>query len=281
MDDRATFEYVTFHTHATFRGAKFLGGLDLDRANFSDEANFLGVDVDGGDVSKTTRETYRLIKHSFDSIGNHLEANKFFAKEMDKYHKELDSGRLTFSNIHNIKVLPKEENKNLLALADLFFPWLMLFLYFIFTAPLYLLLLITLLYSTPFLTERIHLGNILQNFFHWISGVNEKVPVYWFNKISSDFGQSYIRPAVGMLILVSAHVVSIRCFGSSLDLQENYNPCSPEISGILGYLNCGASLVPFSNVLISGMELLSLMFYLIFAALFWQFVVALKRHTRR
>ncbi|MBE0506904.1 MAG: hypothetical protein IBX50_09335 [Marinospirillum sp.] len=199
------FEYVTFHNHATFRGAKFLGGLNLDRANFSGEANFLGVDADGGNIANTTRETYRLIKHSFDKIGNHLEANKFFAKEMDKYREEVSG------------------NKSL---------------------PLW---------------DR---------------------AVFHINKNVSDFGQNYLL-SIGWLLL------SMVFYFYTFVLHRHFGLIHPKPScDVFGNwydkVNCLASgMIPFNSFLTSGMELLSLLFYMIFAVLVWQTVVALKRHIRR
>ncbi|MCF6346571.1 MAG: hypothetical protein L3J00_08925 [Thiomicrorhabdus sp.] len=77
----AVFKYVTFKNFSTFRGAYFHTGLDIEKANFVQPANFLGATVP---LENSPRETFRLIKHSFDSVGNHIEANKFFSFEMNK-----------------------------------------------------------------------------------------------------------------------------------------------------------------------------------------------------
>ncbi|EKN5934533.1 hypothetical protein DVQ16_19505, partial [Yersinia enterocolitica] len=42
-----------------------------------------------------------------------------------------------------------------------------------------------------------------------------------------------------------------------------------------------SSIIPFKSLLREGMEFISLLFYIIFASLIWQTIVAVKRHTRR
>jgi uncharacterized protein YjbI with pentapeptide repeats len=85
-DPPAEFEYATFLNFANFRKAKFYCGLDLEHSNLKEAPNFLGVSIN---EKQTNRETFRIIKHSFDKIGNHLEANNYFALEMKKYKDEL------------------------------------------------------------------------------------------------------------------------------------------------------------------------------------------------
>jgi hypothetical protein len=82
----AEFEYATFLNFTSFRKAKFYCGLDLEYSNLKDAPNFLGASIN---EKQTNRETFRIIKHSFDKVGNHLEANNYFALEMKKYKSEL------------------------------------------------------------------------------------------------------------------------------------------------------------------------------------------------
>jgi len=82
----AEFEYATFLNFTNFRKAKFYCGLDLEHSNLKEAPNFLGASIN---EKQTNRETFRIIKHSFDKIGNHLEANNYFALEMKKYKSEL------------------------------------------------------------------------------------------------------------------------------------------------------------------------------------------------
>lgn len=288
FEKKAKFKYVTFHGHATFRGAKFFDGLDLDRANFSGEANFLDVDVDASNLdepneqekNKSTRETYRLIKHSFDKIGNHLEANKYFAKEMDKYRVDLDSGRLSFSEITDIKMPLREEEKVSIMFSYFFFPWLMFFIFSVFSAPLHLSFFLVCLYFLPFFKNKALLNEIVSNFARWVYGMNRKIPVYWLNKIFSDFGQNYLL-SIGWLLLLMVLYFYIFILHRHFNLLYSEPSCEV-FTGLYSKVNCLASgMIPFKDFLTSGMELLSLIFYVIFAVLVWQIVVALKRHTRR
>lgn len=84
----ATFEYVTFSSFANFRNATFNSGLDIEFINSKEPPNFLKAVVP---LVFTNRETLRIIKHSFEKIGNNIEANKYFVLEMKKYKQELFS----------------------------------------------------------------------------------------------------------------------------------------------------------------------------------------------
>jgi len=79
------FPYVTFLSFVNFRNTSFYSGLELSEANFKEYPNFLGTNIN---PKNTDVETYRIIKHSFDKVGNSTEANKYFALEMDKTRKE-------------------------------------------------------------------------------------------------------------------------------------------------------------------------------------------------
>jgi len=81
----AVFKYATFMDFINFRNSEFKSGLDLTHVNLKEPPNFLNIDITS---NITPRETYRIIKHSFDKIGNYIEGNKFHAFEMLKYMKE-------------------------------------------------------------------------------------------------------------------------------------------------------------------------------------------------
>ena len=84
--EKIEFEYVTFLNFTNFRKAKFHNGLDFEHTNLKESPNFLNAEINH---KNTNRETFRIIKHSFDKIGNQIEANKYFALEMKKYKEEL------------------------------------------------------------------------------------------------------------------------------------------------------------------------------------------------
>lgn len=82
----AVFKYVTFKEFSNFRSAHFHDGLDIEKSNFAQPPNFLGAKVE---LRNSPRETFRIIKHSFDSVGNYIEANHFFSLEMKKMRQSV------------------------------------------------------------------------------------------------------------------------------------------------------------------------------------------------
>ncbi len=91
--EKVDFKYVTFEGHSHFRKALFEKGLDLDYTNIQQEINFF--DIKGLDLisskENTSQETYRIIKHNFQKIGNQIEANKFYALELGKKREALEN----------------------------------------------------------------------------------------------------------------------------------------------------------------------------------------------
>ncbi len=85
FDEKVVFKYITFEGYAHFRRAYFAKGLDLDYANIQQEMNFFAAAGLDSKVSKinTSQETYRIIKHNFDTLGNRIEANKYHSLELD------------------------------------------------------------------------------------------------------------------------------------------------------------------------------------------------------
>lgn len=82
------FKYVTFKGHNHFKSAKLHKGLDLEYTNIQNEINFYGLNI--LDTSTTSQETYRVIKHQFEKLGNKIEANKYHALELEQKGKELE-----------------------------------------------------------------------------------------------------------------------------------------------------------------------------------------------
>lgn len=83
------FSYVNFNKFSNFRDVNFLSGIDLVNNTFFSHPNFLNAAFNKQAQISTDRETFRIIKHSFDAVGNHIEANKYFAYEMEAYRREL------------------------------------------------------------------------------------------------------------------------------------------------------------------------------------------------
>lgn len=81
------FTYATFLSFVNFRNTKFHSGLDIENINLKEAPNFLKTYIS---PQNSNRETFRIVKNSFDKTGNYIEANKFFALEMSKYKNELN-----------------------------------------------------------------------------------------------------------------------------------------------------------------------------------------------
>jgi len=82
----AVFRYATMMSFINFRHAKFHSGLDLEHINLKEPPNFHNAVVSS---HNSNRETFRIIKYSFDKVGNYIEANEFYEMEMTKLKEEL------------------------------------------------------------------------------------------------------------------------------------------------------------------------------------------------
>lgn len=79
------FKHITFLSFISFRDAKFYAGLDMRDTNLKEYPNFLDAYIN---PENTDKETFRIIKYSFDKIGNMTEGNKYFSYEMAKERKK-------------------------------------------------------------------------------------------------------------------------------------------------------------------------------------------------
>ncbi len=75
---------LNFFEEAIFREMIVHEELNLRETSFMDKTNFLDIKV-----NVENRETARIIKDSFEQQNNFIEANKYYAKEMEAYEKEL------------------------------------------------------------------------------------------------------------------------------------------------------------------------------------------------
>ena len=91
FDKKFILQFVTFESFAQFRSAKFEEGLDLDRLNAQKDINFYGAKELGSSksIKNTSQETYRIIKHNFEKLGNKIEANKYHSLELQKHRENL------------------------------------------------------------------------------------------------------------------------------------------------------------------------------------------------
>lgn len=88
------FKYTSFDDRVYFQNVTIQSKLDFETTIFKDEVNFLGIkkNKEGeklGPENIKNRETARIIKHSFEKLDNIIEANKFYALEMQKREDEL------------------------------------------------------------------------------------------------------------------------------------------------------------------------------------------------
>lgn len=103
----AIFQYVTFMSFVNFRNAIFYQGLDISNANFKEVPNFFNVQILS---DNTNRETFRIIKDSFDKSGNHIEANNYFIQEMKAYKQEMKNDyKIKFGKHQKFIIYANEE----------------------------------------------------------------------------------------------------------------------------------------------------------------------------
>lgn len=90
------FDFVTFLGFCSFRATVFTNGLDLRRTSMKESPIFLDAEIE---PRNSDRETFRLVKQSFDKVGNYIEGNKYYIEEMGKYREELRGKRWSSEKI--------------------------------------------------------------------------------------------------------------------------------------------------------------------------------------
>lgn len=104
------FKYVTFMTASNFKNTNFFYSLDFENVDLREQPNFLKSNIN---PHNTNRETFRIIKYSFDSRGNTLEANRFFVQEMKAFKNELkEEGGFWDKLVYNVNDLISEFGRN-------------------------------------------------------------------------------------------------------------------------------------------------------------------------
>lgn len=61
----------------------------LSSVRYTVPPDFLGITLTECAKASSDRETFRLIKHSFEAVANRIEASRFFGLEMQAYQREL------------------------------------------------------------------------------------------------------------------------------------------------------------------------------------------------
>lgn len=198
-----SFSFTTFHGLLNLRGTILHAPLDLQNSNRSQSPNFFRCKISKAARQGTDRETFRMMRHSFEAIGNAVDSGRIYAMEMEAYRRELKQGG----------------------------PW----------------------------PERFLL---------------------WCNAWMSNHGQSYLRPIA--FIFIGMVVFTLLRYGHQQQwLYLVYPPLNNTLALASKWLNSvAASLIIFRPLMIKGMEMLSLLFGLLFSVLVWQAAAAMRRHTR-
>jgi hypothetical protein len=240
--EKVEFEYVTFLNFTNFRKAKFFNGLDIEHTNLKESPNFLNAEIN---FDNTSRETYRIIKHSFDKIGNQLEANKYFSYEMQKYKEELNEEVERFKRVKKIRLIRNKLEKKKFGKIK---------------------------------TES-------KGKMAYIKGKLKKelwdFRLYKVNDFFSSFGESFLNPAMLMLLSAVVYYCLTLGFESNL-LYKIHEPVNGDINFVMTQLNNFAKgIPPYGKLLKEGMEFVTLLFHIFFLTCSWQFIVAVKRRTKR
>ena len=82
------FKYTKFLSNSIFRETEFREELDLKDAIINEKTNFFEINKKI-DMKVSNRETARIIKDSFEKQNNIIEANRFYALEMEERDDEL------------------------------------------------------------------------------------------------------------------------------------------------------------------------------------------------
>lgn len=84
---------TSFKYTVDFSEAQIDQNLTLHSSLFNQSPNFLATKFSKKALKNIDRETFRIIKHSFQSIGNNIEANKYYAYEMEAYRRYLKNSK--------------------------------------------------------------------------------------------------------------------------------------------------------------------------------------------
>lgn len=282
------FIYTTFKDFSNFRNTRFKSGLNFSSANIKQEPNFLNTDIN---LEGTDRETLRIVKNSFEKNNNKIEANRFFVHEMNSYREEMKG--VIYDNIIYMKIteyvneIKKYKNKitdssnniidYIINCNNSFF---IIYLISVVTPVFILFELLYFLVRIPVIIFK-YINN---NF-------NFKYLVLNINHFISRFGESYIRPIIIFLASIALYTYILQLHKDIFNevlitryaiLLRNFVTQDWFVS-LSKFLNACAANVPlFSKALEnkSGIEFISLLFFIWFGILTWQIIVAVKRNTQ-
>lgn len=93
-----TIRYATLSGLVQFRSAKFCEGFNMDKTNIEKEVNFFAVEglENNSKLNDTSQETYRILKHNCEKIGNMIDANNYHKLELEKRREDLKYSKRYF-----------------------------------------------------------------------------------------------------------------------------------------------------------------------------------------
>ncbi len=250
--ENTKFEYCTFEENVFFNDARIYKSIDIRHAIFKKEVTFLDI-VNQDDKNLTSsnianRETVRIIKHSFEKQDNIIEANKFYALEMQKREEELNDiksmdynfwERLVFK-IHGISSNHSQDWK--LALF-----WIIIFGFFSGVIDFYSIN---------------HNGNLPHITITGLFGLVVFLPIlYWiYNQVR--YFKKLILPMLFIVLTYSAYATLTHDYCLDIFYTKTINPFSIMKSE-------------------DPINIVQLIFKAIFAYLIYQFIISIRQNTRR
>jgi len=240
------FKYTTFGKLAQFKNAIFEKKLNLEDTIIKEEANFLGIkQKDNKNLQAeniANRETARVIKNSFEKQNNIIEANKFYALEMEKRKEELNDNKENWVDklIFNIHGLSSNHSQS--PLKALF--WILII---------------------AFISATVDFFSMAQNgiFIHCKSylllGLTMFVPILFY--IAHMIKDNFFTFSVLALFLM----------GSSYYL----------ITKDVHFYLLAKTLNPFKAISSEDINICQLFLKIILGYLYYQFIISIRQNTRR
>ncbi|PPK60452.1 pentapeptide repeat protein [Malaciobacter marinus] len=243
-------KYGVFKNKVNFKNATFKNKVNIPYADFKSINNYLNININ---IRKNDRETARIIKDSFEQQNNIIEANKFYAIEMqkreDELSKDIKKGKNIFDwlifKIHGISSNHSQS-------------WI--------TALLCILIvgLISSLYDYSLFTQH-----------------NETI-----DKIALNMNYKYYIFLLGTFIILSVS------FFIAAVLKENraiYVFIFSSLLAIYLYTTHDIKFVLFTNTVNpfavmtnnDTLDVIQLLFKIIIAFLIYQFIISIRQNTRR
>jgi len=242
------FKYTTFNKLAQFKNTKFEKELNLEDSIIKEEANFLHIKQKDGKNLKSeniaNRETARIIKNSFEKQNNIIEANKFYALEMEKEKEEL-TWKENFIDklIFTAHVISSNHSQN--PLRVLF--WIIIF---------------GILSATIDFFSMTHFGIYIHNKPYMMMGLIIFGPLI-FCIVNIFKNKNFTLSFLILFLMISSYSLVTKDFCTYFSLfAKTINPFSRIFSG-------------------GNINLIQLVFKVIFAYLYYQFIVSIRQNTRR